>query len=75
MGLATMRERLERLKAINQALNLAEQSKENPERVLTIIATAAIMICDGHGIPIEEFVAHVMRGFRKRHDIEDEDSE
>jgi hypothetical protein len=75
MGMATMSDRLDRLKAINQAISLAEQSRGQPERVLTILATAAIMICEGHGIPIEQFLQHVMRGYKEHHDISDEDSE
>tara|TARA_R100001163_G_C5061886_1_gene198826 strand:- start:726 stop:953 length:228 start_codon:yes stop_codon:yes gene_type:complete len=75
MGMAPMSDRLERLKAINQALSLAEQSRENPTRMLTILATAAIMVCEGHGIPIEEFLQHVMRGHREKTKIRDEDSE
>jgi|TARA_R100001594_G_scaffold148504_1_gene203877 hypothetical protein len=75
MGMAPMSERLERLKAINQAISLAEQSRGQPERMLTILATAAIIVCEGHGIPIEQFVQHVMRGYKEHHDISDEDSE
>tara|TARA_R100001440_G_C2436973_1_gene105484 strand:- start:118 stop:345 length:228 start_codon:yes stop_codon:yes gene_type:complete len=75
MGMAPMSDRLDRLKAINQAISLAEQSRGQPERVLTILATAAIMICEGHGIPIEQFIQHVMRGYKEHHDISDEDSE
>jgi hypothetical protein len=43
--------------------------------VLTILATAAIMICEGHGIPIEQFLQHVMRGYKEHNEISDEDSE
>jgi len=70
-----MSERLDRLKAINQAIELAEQSRGQPERMLTILATAAIMICEGHGIPIEQFLKHVMRGYKDHNQITDEDSE
>ena len=63
---------MNRLEAINKAIILAEEASEDPLRMLTILATAVVLICDAHNIPIEVFLDKViLAGSRKS----DDDSE
>ena len=53
---------MKRLEAINKVLMLVEEAEDNPAMMLTVLATAVLLICESHDIPIEHFLEQVFRG-------------
>lgn len=53
---------MKRLEAINKVIMLVEEAQEDPATMLTVLATAVLLICESHDIPIEHFLEQVFRG-------------
>ncbi len=53
---------MNRLEAINKAIMLVEEAEEDPAIMLTVLATAVLLICESYNIPIEHFLEQVFKG-------------